>query len=111
MHHRHRKERIRRLHDSSQHIIPRDKRSDHAEHPARSCQSHVRVSVRGVGRVEVCCAEEDECDPDHCEERAEGQGGLEGYEPEEEGEDEPGEDLRRSAFVWGNVGCGCWLLT
>lgn len=104
MHNRHRKERIRRLHNSRQHIIPRDKRSNHAEHAARSRQSHVRVSIRGVGSIEVCCSEEDEGDPDHCKEGAEGEGRFEGYEPEEEGEDEPGEDLCGLLGLF--MGCG-----
>ena len=108
MHNRHRKERIRRLHNTSQHIIPRDERSNHAEHAARPRQSHVRVSVCGVGRVEVRCAEEDEGDPDHGEERAEGEGRFEGAEPEEEGEDEPGEDL--FALLVLVVGCGVGVL-
>jgi len=67
MHNRHRKERVRRLHDTRQHIIPRNKRSNHAEHAARPRQSHVWVSVRGVGRVEVCCSQADERDPYHGE--------------------------------------------
>ena len=93
MHDWHRKERIRRLHDTRQHIIPRDKRGNHAEHASGSRQSHVWVSVRGVRRVEVRCSEEDEGEPDHGEERAEGEGRFERHQPEEEGEDEPGEDL------------------
>jgi hypothetical protein len=113
MHNRHRKERIRRLHNTRQHIIPRDKRSDHAENTARPRQSHVRVSVRCIRRIEVRCSKADECNPNHAEERAEGEGRFERAEPEEEGEDEPGEDLFFVvvSFVYTHVSCECWLLT
>ena len=47
-------------------------------------------------------------DPDHGEERAEGEGRFEGAEPEEEGEDEPGEDL--FALLVLVVGCGVGVL-
>jgi hypothetical protein len=66
------------------------------------------VSIRGVGRVEVCCAEEDESNPDHGEERAEGEGRFEGAEPEEEGEDEPGENLFTLLVLV--VGCEAGML-
>jgi hypothetical protein len=105
MHNRHRKERVRRLHNTRQHIIPRDKRSNHAESAARSRQAHVWVSVGGVASVEVRGSQADEGEPDHCEQRAEGEGGFEGHEPEEEGEDEPGKDLGG----WSGLGYVCWI--
>ena len=103
MHDRHRKERIRRLHNTGQHIIPCDESSNHAEHAARPRQTDVWVSVCGVGCIEVRGSQADERDPYHCEQRAEGERGFEGQEPEEEGEDEPGEDLVMVSFGLGRI--------
>lgn len=72
VHDRNSKERVRRLRNASQHIIPRDESSDDAKHAAGDRQTVVRVSVGGVAGVEVRGSQADESHPDHEEQRAEG---------------------------------------
>jgi hypothetical protein len=99
MHNRNSKERIRRLQQTSQHIIPRNKRSNNAESATSSCQSHVREVIGCVARIEVCRSQANESQPDHEKQRAEGESRFECHQPEQEGEDEPGEDLMERGEV------------
>jgi hypothetical protein len=73
MHNRNSKERVRRLQQTSQHIIPRNKRCDDAESATSSCQSHVREVIGCVARIEVCRSQANESQPDHEKQRAEGE--------------------------------------
>jgi hypothetical protein len=93
MHNRNSKEGVRRLQQTRQHIIPRNKRSDDTESATSSCQSHVRKVIGCVARIEVCRSQADESYPHHEEQRAECKCRFECAQPEQEGEDEPGEDL------------------
>lgn len=68
VHNRHSKERIRRLHNTRQHVIPRNEGSDHSKHATCPCQANMRVSVGGVARIQVRCSKADERNPYHHEE-------------------------------------------
>jgi len=93
VHHRKGKERIRRIRETSQHIVPRDESSDDAERASRYSQPVMWESIGSVAGIEIRDSETDESDPDRKEQRAESQRRADSEDPQEEGEDEPGEDL------------------
>jgi hypothetical protein len=93
VHHREGKERIRRIRETSKHVIPRNESSDDAKRASRYSQPVMRVSVGSVAGIEIRNSEADESDPDREEQRAESQRRADSEDPQEEGEDEPAEDL------------------
>lgn len=81
VHHRKGEERIRRVRQTSQHIIPRDESRDDTKSAASHAQSVVRVSIGCVAGIEIRDSEADEGDPDHEEQRAESQRRADGQDP------------------------------
>jgi hypothetical protein len=73
VHHRKGEERIRRVRQTSQHIIPRDESRDDTKSAASHGQSVMRVSIGRVAGIEIRDSEADEGDPDHEEQRAKSQ--------------------------------------
>jgi ferredoxin len=62
----------------------------------------VREVIGCVACIEVCRSQANESQPDHEEQRAERKSRFECHQPEQEGEDKPGEDL----MVRGEVSLG-----
>jgi hypothetical protein len=67
VHHRKGKERIRRIRETSQHIVPRDESSDDAERASRYSQPVMWESIGSVAGIEVRDSETDKSDPDRKE--------------------------------------------
>jgi hypothetical protein len=93
VHHREGEERIRRIRETSEHVIPRNESSDDAKRASRYSQPVMRVSVGSVAGIEIRDSKADESDPDREEQRAEGQRRADSEDPQDECEDEPAEDL------------------
>lgn len=78
---RNQKERVRRIQKTCQHIVPRNERGNHAENATRTLERHIGSSVCSVAAIQVSDSQADKRDPDHHEQRAEGESGLEGQKP------------------------------